>query len=752
MQSLGPSVTARGCKPAFLAPETRIVKPLASIFILVSILILSVVGAQAVTPTPDDAHMPYSIHAPWPAGLTWIAGELGYYYDEGTHRNADRWALDFNARDRSDGGVLVLAAADGVVRQATCKDTGGYGCTVVIGHAGDGTYCYQSRYAHLREELLVSVGEWVAQGEPLGRVDSTGKSTGDHLHFAVYRRSGDECSPSAAYRNDADMAVVPEPMVGVSPISEGADLTSANYPVGYPRLTQEQIQVPGTPLPQRHQAILDTYERFGGQYFVFGSSQGPVGALDAGHNIYYQEFGPHTYLDQVPWHGLPSTIVEQEGKAYLMVGPIWQHYVVRTDAAERYGAPVSDSYQWYRTSPLGDIETGFRNDFRKLSLVWDGNQDHEVEELDAQNSEWRATLWDQPNTFDGPAYYRPDRYLDFYWPKSSIPGPFIALGGFSALWETSAGGLISAYTLKVEMQGHLRILVKDEEVLREDSPDSVWSGSSGVQLGFGPERVQVFYWQDGGRPGRIKVAVESAIIPSAFASEGEITASSVTPTQVDYANFPPPRWEVETLTQVIHDSAVTATSGFLTLEPGEQSQLVFDIQNTGNVTWLPGQSYALINTNDESLGASPVQTLIGEIPPGNIAQWVIPITAPSRISLNWTEWQMAYDGEPFGDTASSLVAVVPEGEINIDIGALLVQWLEGLKQDIEDRFDQFLQDLADRFEEWLQRESERLLSELLESLSQQCCGAVVVAPAALLLVGWTSARRRRKRSGDRDRD
>jgi len=202
------------------------------------------------------------------------------------------------------------------------------------------------------------------------------------------------------------------------------------------------------------------------------------------------------------------------------------------------------------------------------------------------------------------------------------------------------------------------------------------------------------------------------------------------------------------------DATLIDSPSTLTLAPGETAELVFEIQNTGSVSWLPGQGYTLINTNDESLGASPVQTLASEIPPGNIAQWRIPITAPAQISLHWTEWQMAYDGEPFGDSASCLVAVVPAGDIEagIDIGALLAQWLEGLKQDIEDRFDQFLQDLADRFEEWLQRESERLLSELLESLSQQCCGAALVAPGAVLLVGWASARRRRRGMGERDRE
>ncbi len=200
------------------------------------------------------------------------------------------------------------------------------------------------------------------------------------------------------------------------------------------------------------------------------------------------------------------------------------------------------------------------------------------------------------------------------------------------------------------------------------------------------------------------------------------------------------------------DSVVTEASDFLALEPGEASRIVFEIQNTGSVSWLPGQGYALINTNEESLGASPTQALDSEIPPGRIALWIIPITAPSQISLNWTEWQMAHDGEPFGDTAFCLIAVVPDGDIDIDLAALLASWLDALVREIEDRFNQFLQDLVDRFEEWLQRESERLLSELLETLSQQCCGAALVAPGAILLVGWTSARRRRKGMGDSDRE
>ena len=201
-----------------------------------------------------------------------------------------------------------------------------------------------------------------------------------------------------------------------------------------------------------------------------------------------------------------------------------------------------------------------------------------------------------------------------------------------------------------------------------------------------------------------------------------------------------------------NDSTLINSGGFIVLQPGQTSDMIFDVQNTGSSTWMPRNDYVLLNTNGVSLGAYPVQVLINEIQPGEIAQWVVPVIAPPQIGLNRTEWQMAYDGDPFGAKASCLVAVVPEGEIDIDIAALLEQWLEELQKEIEDRFDQFLQDLADRFEEWLQQESERLLSELLESLSQQCCGAAMIAPGFLLLVVWTSGHRRRKRMGDRDRE
>ncbi len=78
-------------------------------------------------------------------------------------------------------GTSVYAAAPGVVivsREGGWN--GGYGNYIVISHP-NGT---QTLYAHL-SKILVSEGSKVSQGQNIGAVGSTGKSTGPHLHFEV---------------------------------------------------------------------------------------------------------------------------------------------------------------------------------------------------------------------------------------------------------------------------------------------------------------------------------------------------------------------------------------------------------------------------------------------------------------------------------------------------------------------------------------------------------------------------------------
>jgi murein DD-endopeptidase MepM/ murein hydrolase activator NlpD len=75
-------------------------------------------------------------------------------------------------------GTPIRAGDTGVVIYAGWR--GGYGKTVIISHGGGLT----SLYAHM-SSISASVGQAVARGDVVGKVGSTGYSTGPHLHFEV---------------------------------------------------------------------------------------------------------------------------------------------------------------------------------------------------------------------------------------------------------------------------------------------------------------------------------------------------------------------------------------------------------------------------------------------------------------------------------------------------------------------------------------------------------------------------------------
>lgn len=75
---------------------------------------------------------------------------------------------------------LVAAAADGKVSEAGWK--GGYGKAIVIEHA-DG---YRTLYGHLNV-ILVKPGQLVKQYQFIGKVGKTGRTTGAHLHFSIWK-------------------------------------------------------------------------------------------------------------------------------------------------------------------------------------------------------------------------------------------------------------------------------------------------------------------------------------------------------------------------------------------------------------------------------------------------------------------------------------------------------------------------------------------------------------------------------------
>jgi len=89
------------------------------------------------------------------------------------------WRLHAGEDLAAPEGTPVVAAISG--RVVSSGLAGGYGLAVELEHQRP---LRRTLYGHL-SELYVKEGEWVRQGEVLGRVGSTGLSTGPHLHFEL---------------------------------------------------------------------------------------------------------------------------------------------------------------------------------------------------------------------------------------------------------------------------------------------------------------------------------------------------------------------------------------------------------------------------------------------------------------------------------------------------------------------------------------------------------------------------------------
>jgi murein DD-endopeptidase MepM/ murein hydrolase activator NlpD len=132
--------------------------------------------APTAAPTPPAQQTTAAV-APtaeiWPFGdgqFIWpVQGEISQDY-HARHRGLDI-ATAF--------GREVVAADNGVVVKAGWSDAG-YGLRVVIDHNID----YITLYAHL-SEIYVEEGQVIEKGQVIGRIGSTGNSTGPHLHFEL---------------------------------------------------------------------------------------------------------------------------------------------------------------------------------------------------------------------------------------------------------------------------------------------------------------------------------------------------------------------------------------------------------------------------------------------------------------------------------------------------------------------------------------------------------------------------------------
>ncbi|HVG51110.1 MAG TPA: peptidoglycan DD-metalloendopeptidase family protein [Xanthobacteraceae bacterium] len=122
-----------------------------------------------------------------------LSSGFGVRVDPFFRRPAMHTGLDF----RGDSGDPVRATAVGTVTHAGWQ--GGYGKLVEIDH-GNGL---STRYGHL-SEIGVRVGQSIKIGQIIGRIGSTGRSTGPHLHYET-RVDGDAVDPHKFLRAGAKL-------------------------------------------------------------------------------------------------------------------------------------------------------------------------------------------------------------------------------------------------------------------------------------------------------------------------------------------------------------------------------------------------------------------------------------------------------------------------------------------------------------------------------------------------------------------
>lgn len=120
-----------------------------------------------------------------PVEKGWLSSRYGPRTDPFSGRPAIHDGIDFAGK----AGSNIIAVAGGVVTWTGTRS--GYGKMVEVSH-GDGLV---SRYAH-NEQNLVDAGDLVRKGQAIALMGSSGRSTGAHVHFEVFKH-GRAVDPSS---------------------------------------------------------------------------------------------------------------------------------------------------------------------------------------------------------------------------------------------------------------------------------------------------------------------------------------------------------------------------------------------------------------------------------------------------------------------------------------------------------------------------------------------------------------------------
>jgi murein DD-endopeptidase MepM/ murein hydrolase activator NlpD len=162
--------------PADLIAEARLTPTLSESIAEYDYLRSSTPPSRMTSRESRSVLRPTMVPAGWPV-MGRLESGFGVRSDPFSNEGAFHSGLDIS----SSIGTGVTATADGVVVQAGMSaGYGGYGRLVIVEH-GNG---YQTYYGHL-SRVHVMPGQMVRQGDVVGEVGMSGRTTGPHLHYEV---------------------------------------------------------------------------------------------------------------------------------------------------------------------------------------------------------------------------------------------------------------------------------------------------------------------------------------------------------------------------------------------------------------------------------------------------------------------------------------------------------------------------------------------------------------------------------------
>jgi murein DD-endopeptidase MepM/ murein hydrolase activator NlpD len=145
-------------------------------------------------------------------------------------------------------GLPIMSVADGTLKKIG-HESDGFGNYIVLDHGE-----YTSLYAHLSEIMINTIGQKVMAGEVIGKMGSTGNSTGPHLHFGLRLASGyDVNNGYGGYENPLpyliDSINETEVVAPIKVVEESEDIEISNVSEGKVKIVCDMARVrlvPGT--------------------------------------------------------------------------------------------------------------------------------------------------------------------------------------------------------------------------------------------------------------------------------------------------------------------------------------------------------------------------------------------------------------------------------------------------------------------------------------------------------------------------